>query len=99
MRIGDNNEFVELLQDKETGKFYEPYATFYCKAKEDLEKLQRVLEKQTVKELRVWANGTEHCSNCDHDLSQRDYDDTHCPRCGQRYKEEQRVNKGDNIDD
>ena len=54
---------------------------------------------QEVRELRVWANGTEHCSNCEHDLSQRDYDDTHCPRCGQRYKEAQRVNKGDNFDD
>lgn len=73
MRVGDNNEFVELLQG--------------------------ILEKQTVKELRVWANGTEHCSNCDHDLSQRDYDDTHCPRCGQRYKETQRVNKGDIFND
>ena len=56
-------------------------------------------ELQEVLELNVWANGTEHCSNCEHDLSQRDYDDTHCPRCGQRYKETQRVNKGENIDD
>lgn len=49
---------------------------------------------QKVKALGTWANGTEHCSNCEHDLTQRSYDDTHCSRCGQRFKEVQRVNKG-----
>ena len=57
-------------------------------------------ELQEVLELNVWANGTEHCSNCEHDLTyRRDYDDTHCPRCGQRYREEQRVYKGVNFDE
>lgn len=51
-------------------------------------------ELQEVKKLITWANGTEHCSNCEHDLTQRSYDDTHCCRCGQRFKEEQGVNKG-----
>lgn len=99
MRAGDSNEYIELFQDKETGEFYKPYATLVIKTKEEFKELERSLERQKVKELRTWANGTEHCSNCDHDLSQRDYDDTHCPRCGQRYKETQRVNKGDNFDD
>lgn len=98
--IFENSEaYVEVLKYVAKGECDDTNSkgTYYC-TNEDLENFRGALEKQIVKELRVWANGTEHCSNCDHNLSYRDSADTHCSRCGQRFKEVQRLNKGDKND-
>lgn len=78
---------VEVLKAEEI------YAVIRCKSKEELDDLLSALEKQKEKELYVYLNGSEHCPNCEHDLTQRDSSDTHCSRCGQRFKEEQRVSR------
>lgn len=41
------------------------------------------LEKQVAKDIHIYANGSEHCPNCDHDITQISYDDVYCSRCGQ----------------
>ena len=41
------------------------------------------LEKQIPKKLHIYANGSEHCPNCDHDITQISFDDVYCSRCGQ----------------
>ena len=42
------------------------------------------LEKQVSKKPEVWANGTEHCPCCEHDLTYISSEDEYCCRCGQR---------------
>ena len=42
------------------------------------------LEKQVAKKLVVWDNGTQHCPNCEHDLTYISSEDEYCCRCGQR---------------
>lgn len=42
-----SKDYVELLQDENTGEFYEPYATIVCKTEEDFKNMQEALEKQT----------------------------------------------------
>lgn len=44
------------------------------------------LEKQIAKDIYIYANGTEHCPNCDHDITQISFDDVYCSRCGQKLK-------------
>ena len=39
------------------------------------------LEKQNPKKLDVWADGTEHCTNCEHDNSCLGF--KICVNCGQ----------------
>ena len=39
------------------------------------------LEKQIPKKLEVWADGTEHCPNCEHDNSCLGF--KVCVKCGQ----------------
>jgi hypothetical protein len=51
-----------------------------------VEECKEAIERQTLKDVYVWANGSEHCPNCDFDITQRDFDDRFCCRCGQRYK-------------
>lgn len=43
---------------------------------------RKALEKQTPKKLEVWADGTEHCPNCEHDNSCLGF--KVCVSCGQR---------------
>lgn len=40
------------------------------------------LEKQISKKLEVWADGTEHCPNCEHDNSCLGF--KVCVKCGQK---------------
>ena len=47
-----------------------------------------VLEKQVAKKLVVWDNGTQHCPNCEHDLTYISSEDEYCCRCGQRLESE-----------
>ena len=42
------------------------------------------LEKQIAKKLVVWDNGTQHCPNCEHDLTYISSEDEYCCRCGQK---------------
>ena len=43
------------------------------------------LEKQVAKKLVVWDNGTQHCPNCEHDLTYISSEDEYCCRCGQKF--------------
>ena len=51
-----------------------------------VEECKEALEKQIPKDIYIYANGTEHCPNCDHDISQISFDDVYCSRCGQKLK-------------
>ena len=51
---------------------------------EELEVVVEALEKQIAKKLVVWDNGTQHCPNCEHDLTYISSEDEYCCRCGQR---------------
>lgn len=42
-----SKDYIELLQDENTGEFYKPYATIVCKTEEDFKNIQNALEKQT----------------------------------------------------
>ena len=42
------------------------------------------LERQIAKKLVVWDNGTQHCPNCEHDLTYISSEDEYCCRCGQK---------------
>ena len=42
------------------------------------------LEKQVAKELHIYANGTEHCPNCDANLTGMGF--RFCTECGQALK-------------
>ena len=46
------------------------------------------LEKQVAKKLVVWDNGTQHCPNCEHDLTYISSEDEYCCRCGQKLESE-----------
>ena len=51
---------------------------------EELEVVVEALEKQVAKKLVVWDNGTQHCPNCEHDLTYISSEDEYCCRCGQK---------------
>ena len=42
------------------------------------------LEKQIAKKPVIWADGTEHCPYCEHDLTYISSEDEYCCRCGQK---------------
>lgn len=52
-----------------------------------VEECKKAIERQTLKDVYVWANGSEHCPNCDFNITSRSCDDRFCCRCGQRFKE------------
>lgn len=47
-----------------------------------------MLEKQLPKKPETWDDGTEHCPNCEHDLTYISSEDEYCCRCGQRLESE-----------
>ena len=55
---------------------------------EELEVVVEALEKQVAKKLVIWADGTEHCPYCEHDLTYISSEDEYCCRCGQRLESE-----------
>ncbi len=55
---------------------------------EELKIAIEALEKQIAKKLVVWDNGTQHCPNCEHDLTYISSEDEYCCRCGQRLESE-----------
>ena len=56
---------------------------------EELKIAIEALEKQIAKKLVVWDNGTQHCPNCEHDLTYISSEDEYCCRCGQRLEGEE----------
>ena len=50
----------------------------------DIELIIEALEKQVAKKPVIWADGTEHCTYCEHDLTYISSEDEYCCRCGQR---------------
>ena len=81
-----SKDYVELLQDKETGTFYTPYATYYCKTKEDAKELQLVIEKQMPKRILRYSNGEEHCPSCEINLTGMGFN--YCVECGQKLRKD-----------
>lgn len=76
-----SKEEVILIPD-EDGTFYAPYATYYCKTKEDAKELQLAIEKQIGKDIHIYANGEEHCPSCEINLTGMGF--KYCVECGQR---------------
>lgn len=74
-------EEVILIPD-EDGTFYKPYATYYCKTKEDAKELQLAIEKQMPKRILRCLNGEEHCPSCEINLTGMGF--KYCVECGQR---------------
>lgn len=92
-----NKDYIELLQDENTGEFYEPYATIVCKTEEDFKNMQEALEKQIAKKpvekyTRYDFNGEYDgdfckCPNCKNEIIDgfnlgEDYN--YCVHCGQK---------------
>ena len=50
----------------------------------DIELIIEALEKQIAKKPVIWADGTEHCPYCEHDLTYISSEDEYCCRCGQK---------------
>ena len=50
----------------------------------DIELIIEALEKQITKKPVIWADGTEHCPYCEHDLTYISSEDEYCCRCGQK---------------
>ena len=83
-----NKDYIELLQDENTGEFYEPYATIVCKTEEDFKNMQEALEKQIFKfvECKGWKghSGTRYkCPTCKK-IIRCGYE--YCSNCGQAVK-------------
>ena len=57
-------------------------------SKECYKTIINALEKQIAKKLVVWDNGTQHCPNCEHDLTYISSEDEYCCRCGQKFLRE-----------
>lgn len=57
-------------------------------SKECYKTMINALEKQIAKKPEVWANGTLHCPNCEHNLTYISSEDEYCCRCGQRLEGE-----------
>ena len=53
-----------------------------------VEECKEAREKQKEKDIYIFFNRTEHCPNCDHDITQISFDDIYCSRCGQRLKKD-----------
>lgn len=68
------SEAKKILRLAEKLKQYEDLGT--------VEELQQAKEKMKPKKVITWADGTEHCPNCDYDNSCIGYDV--CIDCGQK---------------
>lgn len=71
------------LRQNENGEWvvYEPYATIDVETEEEFEFLKEAVEKQKPKQLHRYANGTDHCPNCDANLTGMGF--KFCVECGQ----------------
>lgn len=86
-----SKDYIELLQDENTGEFYEPYATIVCRTEEDFKNMQEALEKQMpmkvrIKEYRI-AYPDYYCPICHKQQKETRKNRTkgcYCERCGQK---------------
>ena len=87
-----NKDYIELLQDENTGEFYEPYATIACKTEEDFKNIQKALEKQVAKKpiQQSTDEKTHHKCVCgtilrtDYTDIRQGYIPAYCSHCGQK---------------
>ena len=72
-----------MLRANENGEWdvYEPYTTIVVDTEEEFKFLEDAVEKQKPKQLHRYANGTEHCPNCDYDNTALGF--KVCVECGQ----------------
>ena len=56
--------------------------TSYVLSGENLDICIEALEKQVAKKPEVWANGTEHCPCCEHNVTYISSEDEYCCRRG-----------------
>ncbi len=72
-----------MLRANENGEWdvYEPYTTIVVETEEDYKILEDAVEKQKAKNIHIYANGTEHCPNCDANLTGMGF--RYCVECGQ----------------
>ena len=72
-----------ILRQNEKGEWvvYEPYTTIDVETEEEFEFLKEAVEKQKPKQLHRYANGTDHCPNCDANLTGMGF--KYCVECGQ----------------
>lgn len=74
----NNKEALESLK-------FEVFEEGHCSyIEQELNIAIEALEKQIPKKLVVWDNGTQHCPNCEHDLTYISSEDEYCCRCGQK---------------
>lgn len=86
-----NKDYIELLQDENTGEFYEPYATIACKTEEDLKNIQEALEKQVAKKVKIKGYRIGYpdyycpiCHKQQKDTNKNKTKGCYCERCGQK---------------
>lgn len=87
-----NKDYIELLQDENTGEFYEPYATIVCKTEEDMEFIKEAVDKQKplkitkVLPVDIISESGNECHNCGNtlDISMNEYNCDYCHWCGQK---------------
>ncbi len=80
---------IKLLSKDTSANEMHKLALEGLKQGEIIDKLQeamdmgiKALEKQTAKEIHIYANGEEHCPCCDANLTGMNF--KHCVECGQR---------------
>jgi hypothetical protein len=72
-----------MLRPNKDGEWevFEPYTTIVVDTEEDYKFLEEAVEKQKAKDIHIYANGTEHCPNCDANLTGMGF--KYCIECGQ----------------
>ena len=75
-----------MLRANENGEWdvYEPYTTIVVETEEDYKILEDAVAKQKAKDIHIYANGEEHCPNCDANLTGMGF--RFCVECGQALK-------------
>ena len=78
--MSDEQEIIDELQEYLDVGDNDKIALYI----EEVQMCIEALEKQIAKKLVVWDNGTQHCPNCEHDLTYISSEDEYCCRCGQK---------------
>lgn len=69
------------------------YAEVTDRIQEAMEQGADAIEKDIAKDIYIYANGEEHCSNCDANLTGMGF--KYCVECGQRLRLENKQCKDD----
>ena len=83
-----DKSFAVLYMLKSYRAIVEDMKTAFDVENKDIELIIEGLEKQVAKKPVIWADGTEHCPYCEHDLTYISSEDEYCCRCGQRLESE-----------